>query len=99
MLCTILFHEPPDSVTSPEATLSGLISGATSGVGLGDEETIGVGERVGAEPRLPLVSSTLLVPEEQATKATDANKTTDSIINAALVLLYAAQLYRRASAL
>jgi hypothetical protein len=69
MLFTALFHVPRDSVTSPEATLSGVLSGATSGVGLGDGETTGVGVEV--EPR---VSSALFVAEEQATKVTQANK-------------------------
>jgi hypothetical protein len=66
MLFTTLFHVPRDSVTSPEATLSGVLS-ATSGVGLGDGETTGVGVEV--EPR---VSSALFVAEEQATKVTQA---------------------------
>ena len=38
MICwTIGFHEPRDSVTLPEATLSGVTSGATEGEGLGED--------------------------------------------------------------
>ena len=36
MLFTSLFHVPRDSVTAPDATRSGVLSGTTSGVGLGE---------------------------------------------------------------
>ena len=34
---TLEFQVPRDSVTLPDATVSGVLSGATVGVGLGDE--------------------------------------------------------------
>ena len=38
MICwTIEFHVPRDSVTLPDATLSGVLSDATAGEGLGEE--------------------------------------------------------------
>ena len=72
MRCTALFHAPPDSVTSPEATLSGVLSGETSGDGLGEaDEATGV---EADELRLALVSSASFVAGEQATNPTQASK-------------------------
>ena len=41
MICwTIELHVPRDSVTLPDATLSGVLSGAIVGVGLDEEDGV-----------------------------------------------------------
>ena len=73
MLCTALFHVPPDSVTAPDDTRSGILSGSTGGVG----DAAGIeGEGVDCVALLPRGSGALFGASEQAEKAKQVSETT-----------------------